>query len=131
MTRRSSLQSRHSLLWKYDSALTWARINQRFHHGFEFSRFCYLDCRIPCAHNALYVRQNLPMRRHRIRNLFASQGPPFETSCIESGLTAVVLVSCGLAVGHRVCERDSGNLEHLDESRCRVAEHPVCISAAG
>ena len=30
--------------------LTGARIDQRFHHGLEFSRFRYLDCSIRCAH---------------------------------------------------------------------------------
>src|SRR5499427_7264991 len=30
--------------------LTGARIDQRFHYGREFSRFCYLDCFIHCAH---------------------------------------------------------------------------------
>src|SRR5262249_8941874 len=32
--------------------LTGARIDQRFHYGFEFSRFRYLDCSIHCAHIA-------------------------------------------------------------------------------
>src|SRR5262245_18834734 len=36
--------------------LTGARIDQRFHYGFEFSRFRYLDCSIHCAHiRLLYV----------------------------------------------------------------------------
>src|SRR5262250_1285882 len=30
--------------------LTGARIDQRFHYGFEFSRFRYLDSSIHCAH---------------------------------------------------------------------------------
>src|SRR5215472_8444141 len=32
--------------------LTRARIDQRFHYRFEFSRFRYLDCFIRCAHFA-------------------------------------------------------------------------------
>ena len=32
--------------------LTRARIDQRFHYDFEFSRFRYLDCLIRCAHFA-------------------------------------------------------------------------------
>src|SRR5499425_3229280 len=35
--------------------LTGARIDQRFHYGFEFSRFGYLDCSIHCAHNASFM----------------------------------------------------------------------------
>jgi hypothetical protein len=34
--------------------LTGARIDQRFHYGCEFSRFCYLDCFIRCAHIACF-----------------------------------------------------------------------------
>src|SRR5215475_6849654 len=70
-------------------------------------------------------------RRNRIRNLIAGQGLPFETLCIESCLTAVVVVTGGLAVGHGIFERDPGDLERLQECRCRVAEHLVGISAAG
>ena len=71
------------------------------------------------------------MRRNRIRNLIAGQGLPFETLCIESCLTAVVVVTGGLAVCHGVVKRDPGDLERLQECRCRVAEHPVGVSAAG
>ena len=70
------------------------------------------------------------MRRNRIRNLIACQGLPFETLCIESCLTAVVVVTGRLAVGHGVFERDPGDLELLQECRCRVAEHLVGVSAA-
>src|SRR5262244_4484350 len=35
--------------------LTGARIDQRFHYGFEFSRFRYLDCSIHCAHIASFM----------------------------------------------------------------------------
>jgi hypothetical protein len=49
-------------------------------------------------------------RRNRIRNLIAGQGLPFETLCIESCLTAVVVITGGLAVGHGVFERDPGGL---------------------
>jgi hypothetical protein len=38
---------------------------------------------------------------------------------IESCLTAVVVVTGGLAVGHGVFERDAGDLERLQECRCR------------
>src|SRR6516162_7869317 len=71
------------------------------------------------------------MRRNRIRNLIASQGLPFETLCIESCLTAVVVVTGGLAVGHGIFERDPGGLERLQECRCRVAQYLVGVSAAG
>src|SRR6516164_8341895 len=71
------------------------------------------------------------MRRNRIRILIAGQGLPFETLCIESCLTAVVVVTGGLAVGHGVFERDPGDLERLQECRCRVAEHLVGVSATG
>ena len=71
------------------------------------------------------------IRRNRIRNLIAGQGLPFETFCIESCLTAVVVVTGGLAVGHGVFERDPGDLEHFHECRCRVAKHLVGVSAAG
>src|SRR5262245_59852202 len=37
----------------------------------------------------------------------------------------------GLAVGHGVFERDPGDLERLQECRCRVAEHLVGVSATG
>ena len=70
------------------------------------------------------------MRRNRIRNLIAGQGLPFETLCIESCLAAVVVVTGGLAVGHGIFERDAGDFERLQECRCRVAEHPVGVSAA-
>src|SRR6516164_5623103 len=70
------------------------------------------------------------MSRNRIRNLIAGQGLPFETLCIESCLTAVVVVTGGLAVGRGVFERDPGDLERLHECRCRVAEYPVGVSAA-
>ena len=53
------------------------------------------------------------MRRNRMRNLIAGQGLPFETLCIVSCLTAVVVVTGGLAVGRRVFERDPGDLERL------------------
>src|SRR5262249_8774314 len=66
-----------------------------------------------------------------IRNLIAGQGLPFETLCIASCLTAVVVVTGGLAVGHGVFERDPGDLERLQECGCRVAEHLVGVSAAG
>src|SRR5215467_4610578 len=49
------------------------------------------------------------------------QGLPFETLCIESCLTAVVVVTGGLAVGHGIFERDPSDLERLQECRCRVA----------
>src|SRR5215471_2053509 len=65
-----------------------------------------------------------------VRNLIAGQGLPFETLCIESCLTAVVVVTGGLAVGHGIFERDSGDFERLQECRGRVAEHPVGVSAA-
>jgi len=71
------------------------------------------------------------MRRNRISNLIAGQGLPFETLGIESCLTAVVVVTGGLAVGYGVFERDPGDLERLQECRCRVAEHLVGVSAAG
>src|SRR6516164_4042154 len=64
------------------------------------------------------------------RNLIAGQGLPFETLCIESRLTAVVVVTGGLAVGHGVFERDASDLERLQECRRRVADHLVGISAA-
>src|SRR5215470_1176631 len=32
--------------------MTRPRLDQRFHYGFEFSRFRYLDCFIRCAHFA-------------------------------------------------------------------------------
>jgi hypothetical protein len=51
------------------------------------------------------------MRRNRIRNLIAGHGLPFETWCIESCLTTVVVVSGCLAVAHGVLERDPGDLE--------------------
>src|SRR5499427_6684960 len=35
--------------------LTGARIEHRFHYGFEFSRFRYLDCSIHCAHIASLI----------------------------------------------------------------------------
>src|SRR5215813_11562371 len=35
--------------------VTGARIDQRFHNGFEFSRFRYLDCSIHCAHIASFM----------------------------------------------------------------------------
>src|SRR5215831_14095763 len=35
--------------------LTGARIDQRFHYGFEFSRFRYLDCSIHCTHIACFM----------------------------------------------------------------------------
>src|SRR5262249_36499487 len=66
-----------------------------------------------------------------IRNLIAGQGLPFETLCIASCLTAGLVVCGGLAVGHGVFERDPGDLERLQECRCRVAEHLVGVSAAG
>jgi len=69
--------------------------------------------------------------RRNIRNLMAGQGLPFETFCIESCLTAVVVVTGSLAVGHGVFERDPGDLERLQECRCRVAEHLVGVLAAG
>jgi len=71
------------------------------------------------------------MRRNRIRNLIASQGLPFETLCIASCLTAVVVVTGGLAVGHGIFERDPGGLERLQECPCRVAKYLVGVSAAG
>src|SRR5262249_41492594 len=64
------------------------------------------------------------------RNLIAGQGLPFETLCIASCLTTVVVVTGGLAVGHGVFERDPGDLERLQECRCRVAEHLVGVLAA-
>jgi len=70
-------------------------------------------------------------RRNRTRNLIAGQGLPFETLCIESCLTTVVVVTGGLAVGHGIFERDPSDLERLQECRCRVAEHLVGVSAAG
>src|SRR5215469_7087544 len=63
-------------------------------------------------------------------NLIAGQGLPFETLCIASCLTTVVVVTGGLAVGHGVFEGDPGDLERLQECRCRVAEHLVGVSAA-
>src|SRR5215469_15404961 len=48
----------------------------------------------------------------------------------QSCLTAVVVVTGGLAVGHGVFERDPGDPERLQECRCRVAEHLVGVSAA-
>src|SRR5262245_22427926 len=65
------------------------------------------------------------MRRNRVTNRIAGQGLPFQTLCIESCLTSVVVVNGGLAVGHGVCERDACDLERLQECRCRVAEHLV------
>src|SRR5215469_12744413 len=35
--------------------LTGARIDQRFHYGFEFSRLRYLDCSIHCTHIASFM----------------------------------------------------------------------------
>src|SRR5215470_2691333 len=61
----------------------------------------------------------------------SGQGLPFETLCIASCLTAVVVVTGGLAVGHGGFERDPGDLERLQECRCRVAEYLVGVSAAG
>ena len=78
-----------------------------------------------------HKNQQGSMRPNRIRNLIAGQGLPFETLRIESCLTAVVVVSGGLAVGHGVFERDPGDLERLQECRCRVAEHLVGVSTAG
>src|SRR5262245_871117 len=37
--------------------LTGARIDQRFHYRFEFSRFRYLDCSIHCTHIASFMTQ--------------------------------------------------------------------------
>ena len=56
------------------------------------------------------------MRRNRIKNLIAGQGLPFETLCIECCLTAVVIVTGGLAVGHGVFERDPGDLERFQNA---------------
>ena len=70
-------------------------------------------------------------RRNRTRNLIAGQGLPFETLCIESCLTTVVVVSGALAIGRGVVERHPGGLEHVQECRCRVAEDLVGVSAAG
>src|SRR5262245_25084942 len=39
--------------------LTGARIDQRFHYGFEFSRFRYLDCSIHCTHIASFMTQSV------------------------------------------------------------------------
>src|SRR5215831_5152152 len=57
--------------------LTGARIDQRFHYGFEFSRFRYLDCAIHCAHIASlyahvpqhfrYAQRHLGMKHSRLR----------------------------------------------------------------
>src|SRR6516162_2110719 len=71
-----------------------------------------------------------PGKPCQLRNLIAGQGLPFETLCIESCLTAVVVVTGGLAVGHGVFERDPGDLERLQECWCRVTEHLVGVSAA-
>src|SRR5262249_28740587 len=112
-----------------DAYLTGARIDQRFHYGCEFPRFRYFDCFIRRAHISSFTFHS--MGWNRIRNLIAGQGLPFETLCVESCLTAVVVVTGGLAVGRGVFERDRRDPERLQECRCRVAEHLVGVSAAG
>src|SRR5499427_3311641 len=53
--------------------LTKARIDQRFHYDFEFSRFRYLDCSIHCAHIASrsaalpFAQRHLGMKHSRLR----------------------------------------------------------------
>ena len=74
------------------------------------------------------------MRRNRISNLIAGQGLPFETLGIESCLTAVVVVTGGLAVGHGVFERDPGDLEnagHLGPQRHRTGLRQLPIHQPG
>src|SRR6516165_5871163 len=49
---RARIRMAHPASLDANAHLTGARIDQRFHYGCEFSRFCYLDCFIHCAHSA-------------------------------------------------------------------------------
>ena len=75
-------------------------------HAFIGAPADHCEGRIP-------VTREIVRCRNRIRNLITSEGLPFETLCIESCLTAVVVGAGGLAVGHSVLERNPGDLERL------------------
>src|SRR5215471_12457622 len=94
----------------------------------------WLRCRAKRCSRRLrfrWVRRGGQHASEQNQDLIAGQGLPFETLCKESCLTAVVVVTGGLAVGHGVFERHAGDLERLQKCGCRVAEHLVGVSAAG
>ena len=110
------------MTWPPISSLSPMRSLYRWSHRRSYDRFYTVNKNSPQANGK---------RWNRNRNLIAGQRLPFETLCIESRLTAIVVVTGGLAVGHSIFERDPCGLERFQEWRCRVAEYLVGVSAAG